>query len=74
MARKLILTSFLIFFGEGWVQMAFGALVTFGFLLLNLAYRPYCTDGLNRWAASSNPTSPLVCLDRCTVCGNCMSC
>jgi len=47
MLRKLILTCFLIFIGEGWVQMAFGALITFGFLLLNLAYRPYCTDGLN---------------------------
>ena len=48
MTRKLILTCFLIFLGAGWVQMAFGALITFVFLLLNLAYRPYCTDGLNR--------------------------
>jgi hypothetical protein len=48
MIRKLILTSLLIFLGNGWVQMAFGTLVTLFFLLLNLAYRPYCTDGLNR--------------------------
>ena len=48
MILKLILTCFLIFLGNGMVQMAFGTLVTLFFLLLNLAYEPYCTDGLNR--------------------------
>lgn len=24
-----------------------GAMITFGFLIMNLSYRPYCTDGLN---------------------------
>ena len=48
MLRKLLLTGFLVFYGEGWVQMAIAALITQGFMLLNLIYRPYCSETLNR--------------------------
>ena len=48
MLRKLLMTSFLVFLGaEGPGQLATGAMITFGFLLANLSYSPYCTDGLN---------------------------
>ena len=48
MLRKLLMTGFLVFYGEGWVQMAIAALITLGFMLLNITYRPYCTGALNR--------------------------
>ena len=48
MLRKLLMTGFLVFYGEGWVQMAIAALITFGFLLLNFSCRPYCTEQLKR--------------------------
>ena len=48
MLRKLLMTSFLVFVGsEGPGQLAAGAMITFVFLLANLSYCPYCTDGLN---------------------------
>lgn len=32
---------------QGPAQLTVGAMITFGFLIMNLSYRPYCTDGLN---------------------------
>ena len=32
---------------QGPGQLTTGAMITFAFLVMNLSYRPYCTDGLN---------------------------
>ncbi len=54
MMRKFLMTSALVFIHAGRpAQLAAGARITFIFLMVNMAYRPYCTAVLNSLAKSS---------------------
>ena len=50
--RKLLMTTVLVFIYSGSpAQLACGAMICFIFLLLNIAYSPYCSDSLNSLAS-----------------------
>jgi len=54
MTRKVMMTTLLVFIYPGSpAQLACGAMICFIFLLLNIGFAPYCTDGLNSLSSFS---------------------